>query len=345
MKNSGRLLELDAFRGLAVIAVILYHYSTRYGEIFGHIKTDYKFDFSYGHMGVQLFFIISGFVIFMSIERAKSPEDFLIKRAIRLYPAYIFAVLLTFAITSLYPLDHLKVSFLDLLVNLTMFHGYFPFIKPVDGAYWSLRVEVLFYIAMSILLFFNLLKRTIPISLVVLSLGSIFSLAYKLTDSTLIYNLNQVLIVSHIHLFIAGIMFYKLWKEKNQQSYYVILLLCLVYQFAFVGAAKGVYVTLFFMLFLLMINSKLTWVANKPFLFLGKISYSFYLVHQFIGYVIIHWLESIGFVQEYNIIVPIIITFILAIFVTNYIEIPMQNILRNKYKARKTKISKNTKAS
>lgn len=63
----------------------------------GHLKNPYHFNFSYGFLGVHLFFIISGYVIYMSILNCNNTKDFLIKRVVRLYPAYIVS-----SITNLY---------------------------------------------------------------------------------------------------------------------------------------------------------------------------------------------------------------------------------------------------
>src|SRR5699024_11527568 len=85
----------------AALFVVLYHYTFHYGRRFGHLSSDYSTEiFSYGHYGVQLFFIISGFVIFMSVRRGRSAGDFLIKRAFRLYPAYIASIVITFIVLS-----------------------------------------------------------------------------------------------------------------------------------------------------------------------------------------------------------------------------------------------------
>jgi peptidoglycan/LPS O-acetylase OafA/YrhL len=83
-----RLLELDVFRGLAALAVVLFHYTTVYERTYDH-HDEMLFDFSLGHYGVQLFFIISGFVIFMTLNRTKSALDFVVSRFSRLYPVRI----------------------------------------------------------------------------------------------------------------------------------------------------------------------------------------------------------------------------------------------------------------
>lgn len=120
-----RINELDAFRGIAVIAVVLYHYTTRYQELF---STTYQhvFNFPLGLYGVQLFFIISGLAIYMTLSNSNTISDFIVKRIIRLYPAYIIAVILTFSLTHVYQLKGRMTSITDGLLNLTMLQGFMP---------------------------------------------------------------------------------------------------------------------------------------------------------------------------------------------------------------------------
>lgn len=93
MKMSNKRLEiLDVFRGLAVLFVALFHYTSKYSEIFEDDSTIQLFDFSYGGTGVSFFFIISGFVIFFSIQNITDCKLFLKKRFIRLYPYLRFLV-------------------------------------------------------------------------------------------------------------------------------------------------------------------------------------------------------------------------------------------------------------
>lgn len=63
--SSSRLLEFDALRGLAILSIVLFHYTTRYDLTYGHIGT-LHFYVSKGY-GVNLFFMISGFVTFLTI--------------------------------------------------------------------------------------------------------------------------------------------------------------------------------------------------------------------------------------------------------------------------------------
>ena len=73
--RSQRILELDALRGLAAVAVVFYHYTTRYGQLFGH-RDSLTVSLPWGHYGVDLFFMLSGFVILMTLERTANSWKF-----------------------------------------------------------------------------------------------------------------------------------------------------------------------------------------------------------------------------------------------------------------------------
>src|SRR6185436_18721223 len=100
LRESGRIGEVDALRGLAALAVVFYHYGQRYRELGADAYLSAKFPgqfpmngeplawVSWGHYGVQLFFMISGFVILMTISKVRSLKEFALLRFVRLYPAF-----------------------------------------------------------------------------------------------------------------------------------------------------------------------------------------------------------------------------------------------------------------
>jgi peptidoglycan/LPS O-acetylase OafA/YrhL len=67
---------------------------------------------------VNLFFIVSGYVIFMTLHRTREPMDFVVSRFSRLFPAYWAAVVLTFLVTTLLGLPGKQVAVAQALVNL-----------------------------------------------------------------------------------------------------------------------------------------------------------------------------------------------------------------------------------
>lgn len=339
-----RMYELDVLRGIAVLAVVLFHYSTRYEDLFGHVKETFFFDFKYGFFGVQLFFIISGFVIYMTIMKCKNVKEFAFKRITRLYPAYIFSVIITYIIVTTYHLEGREVSLLEAIFNLTMLQGYIPFIGHVDGAYWSLTVEMSFYFIFGFLLFSGMIKKIELVSIAWLIIASIFN----------VFDLNKYIqfivfkigIFDYCNLFIAGIMFYQL-KNVNKLKYHLIIGLTLVFEFVFNDIINGLFVMSFFLMFYALIFNKLKFLNIKILKYLGTISYSLYLIHQNIGYVIINYLEKKGFISEFYLLIPLLLSILIASIITFYIEKPLQKYLRKyiSYKnVRESKYYKDTLA-
>lgn len=113
-----RLQSLDIVRGFAALAVVLYHYSVMLPH-FAPGAQPIPFAFSRGGYGVHLFFVVSGFVILMSLERSTA-RQFLVSRFTRLYPVYWLACFLTFAVLTLSRSIPYDVTVRTFLVNLTM---------------------------------------------------------------------------------------------------------------------------------------------------------------------------------------------------------------------------------
>ncbi|MEF3308322.1 acyltransferase [Paenibacillus sp. GYB004] len=330
MKLKERILELDALRGIAALVVILYHYTTRYQEIFQH-KEPMLFSFPIGNFGVQLFFIISGFAIYMTLSNTKSLKDFAIKRIIRLYPAYIIAVVLTFTLTHLYQLQGRMVSLINGIVNITMLGGLLG-VPYVDGVYWSLLVEMIFYVLIGILMLIGLLKKIEYASIAWLAVCAIINVAQLITGGIKGGNLIGMLAITQFcNLFIAGIMFYKIKQSISKPLHHLIVGACLVYQFLFQGISSGLIVALFFLVFYLVVYNKLQFIAINPLTFLGFISYALYLVHQNIGYIVINALEKNGFTNQIFILVPITVSIVLAYLITRFIEKPVQSFALKAY--------------
>src|SRR4051812_2873794 len=152
MSNQGagqRLVGGDALRGVAALAGVLFFYTNRYTELFQPAPPPAA-SFPGGQYGVNLFFIISGFVIFMTLEKTRRPMDFVVSRFSRLFPAYWVAIALTFSITHWLGLPGKLVDGGAALANMIMVHGLLR-VPHVDGVYWTLEVELLFYCGMLLL--------------------------------------------------------------------------------------------------------------------------------------------------------------------------------------------------
>ena len=102
-ESTARLQPLDAIRGIAAMMVVLIHYTVNYSKLFPQADHP-SFVVSWGYLGVNFFFMVSGFVIFMTLCKTINSWDFVVSRFSRLYPVYWFAVLATAAVAILYGL-------------------------------------------------------------------------------------------------------------------------------------------------------------------------------------------------------------------------------------------------
>ncbi|MEU1177194.1 acyltransferase [Streptomyces sp. NPDC005820] len=149
-----RLHALDGIRLLAALMVAVHHYAgTRrvnqpgnaiWGRPVSDIMPSVFHVAAYGWIGVEIFFVISGFVICMSCW-GRTPRQFFVSRVIRLYPAYWFAVLFTTAVLTAVPGVWERLAPRDVLLNLTMLQSGSG-VQNVDGVYWTLWSELRFYL-------------------------------------------------------------------------------------------------------------------------------------------------------------------------------------------------------
>jgi peptidoglycan/LPS O-acetylase OafA/YrhL len=160
--SSRRLDFLDCIRGLAASGVVLEHTGDKSLAAFKNFAVN---TFSFGHFGVAIFFLTSGFVIPLSLERGGSLKKFWVSRFFRLYPAYWLSVIAT---TILFLLglrsaeysaygDHIVRNF---LVNLTMLQE-FVRVPDAEGLYYTLAMELAFYLFFSLLFRFRLNRKTL----------------------------------------------------------------------------------------------------------------------------------------------------------------------------------------
>jgi peptidoglycan/LPS O-acetylase OafA/YrhL len=337
-----RYEELDALRGIAALLVVLFHLTMR--------RPEYNTFFKLGVTGVDLFFIISGFVIFMSLQKISSGADFIINRVSRLYPTYWVSVTFTFVLLISYSIykceGNIDKKLIQYLGNLTMFEFYLR-IPYLDGPYWTLIIEMLFYIFILFLFqkkWFNYLSA---IGIVLCS--SIVLLTHYYFDINYIKRIIKWLpLLQFLPLFFAGTTFYKIYKKNDNLVYnYSIIVFCFICQvvlFPYAGLSKkfiswteyNIMLFVYFSLFLLFVNNRLTFIVNKTTLFFGKISYALYLIHQFISsnFIIPFFYSKLGlnfWVVAFFIDLPIVIG--IATFITFKIEAPYSKKMKEKLRA------------
>jgi peptidoglycan/LPS O-acetylase OafA/YrhL len=149
-----RLGFLDVARGLAALLVLVEHCLERC------LPAYFKWAPAHvclGKVGVLVFLIVSGFIIPASLEQGGSNARFWLRRFFRLFPAYWFSLLLAGACHGLgYGVTSATAG--QWLLNVTMLQGFFK-APPVWGVFWTLQLELVIYAACSVLFTFDLLKR------------------------------------------------------------------------------------------------------------------------------------------------------------------------------------------
>lgn len=339
-----RLLEIDALRGLAALLVVLYHFTVGYGAEFGWPGSPPSLMFSSAQVGVSIFFVISGFVIAMTLERSETVSDFALSRFARLYPPFWTCALMTTALIVFTGFNPFHLTAAGFLATLTMANGIIdlPFVDP---SYWTLTRELLFYAFMATAFYGAGSRRLTPVILGWVLATSAYNV---LVMDENIYGCRTgascgaiLLNATFAHLFAAGAMLHKLhagdrsplvimtlvtailagsisfWPVQGFQP--MLALKAALYVALVAGAASG----------------RVRILRNRPMIFLGAISYSLYLLHQVIGDEVIRVLVERGLHANVAIALALTVVLGLAAIVCFGVERPAQRAIRQFYARRR----------
>jgi peptidoglycan/LPS O-acetylase OafA/YrhL len=338
-KASGtRVVALDALRGVAALGVVLLHFTTDFHRDLTPTRNA-SFSAGFGAYGVHLFFLISGFVILMTAEKARRPRDFVISRWSRLYPPYWAALVFTTTLLMALPVADTPepASLLRrAVVNLTMFQTWLR-IGNVDSVYWTLQVEMSFYLILLVLIWRKATHHALSVmtGLVVLALFD-HVLVPRPWSAPYAY-LREILFLEHAYLFTAGMVLYKL-RRGFKPHYALILLACVLCPLTanyfpntpLVDACIASALTL---LVYLATSGEMEWLATKPLLYLGSISYSLYLSHHWTGLILLKHLNQAGAHPDVALALALVAVLLLAAALAHFVEKPSQAWFRQKKRA------------
>jgi peptidoglycan/LPS O-acetylase OafA/YrhL len=290
-----RLELLDYARFAAALAVVAFHYLFN-GIADGKLSSlrhipDLVDIAKYGYLGVDFFFIISGYVIF-NTARNKTAGEFATSRAVRLYPSFWAAMLLTAYFATALGAPELSVTPLQVLANFTMVPGLFGR-KPVDGVYWTLGLELRFYAMVLIVLFLGFGR----------ALERIFLIWPLIMLAALAANIDHFpYLGGYFPYFAAGALFAMLREQVDVKTLGA-LAVCLF--LSVVGSAhrgaviaqttgtpfsttiiSGIVVALFAFFFVLNTRRGLN-IRLRGSRLAGGLTYPIYLVHAHIGYILL----------------------------------------------------------
>ncbi|PUA26701.1 MAG: hypothetical protein B0W54_23475 [Cellvibrio sp. 79] len=351
--EKNRFYEIDLLRFVSAVLVVLFHY-TFIGSALNlapEPRTDALGEYGrYMYVGINFFFIISGFVILLSAEDGK-PRQFIVSRFIRLYPAYWFCIFLTASAAILFNQPTFQVNWSRLLINLTMFQSGFD-VQPVDGVYWTLWIELKFYALVLVMIWLRLL-RFLPWLCGVVLIASIIGLSMPLAANT------EHFLAGFPHwpgYFSCGCALYLVKSRGFNWGYGALLLLSVIfcvrqnlvftelmanwYNVDFKIWVNVISTLLFFALLSIVALRKNGLLRDPRFYYLGVLTYPLYLLHEYVGFMMFNaWHDLIpGPTLVGGVIVFMLIA---AWLIHRWVEKPLQVFLKRKLqsKAEKSEIN------
>ena len=334
VRRENRLRALDGLRLVAALMVAGYHYGGRDGEVVqawgGSPKHQFPtlhHLFAYGCLGVQVFFVISGFVICMS-GWGRPLRSFFASRASRLLPAYWAAIIIVTAVFALPFVAYRTVSPSDTLVNLTMLQQPLG-VDRVLGVCWTLWAEVRFYALFALCIVLPGANRQ---RVIMFCAG--WTLAAAIAQGVNEPLLGMVLMPEYAPYFIGGVGLYlvhrdrrdayawgivgvswligqhyavqRLWHAPNPQffSNRSSLAIVLVVTFGYVAVAA-------------IALGWLHWANWRWLTVAGALTYPFYLVHEHLGWVVIKAYHRTLHIPSYGTFLATVATMLLLAWLLN----------------------------
>ncbi|MFH8258024.1 acyltransferase family protein [Streptomyces roseolus] len=293
-RKRGRLYVLDGLRLGAALMVVAFHYTALGAEAWDRpawtVFPEVSRFTSYGYLGVQLFFVISGFVICMSAW-GRPLKAFFVSRVIRLYPAYWFAVVATTVTLAVVPGERQRLPWYDVLTNLTMLQEPLG-VRPVDAVYWTLFAELRFYLLFAVLVWIGLTYQRVVLFCCVWGVATI------LTAKAEPGPLRTLIMPEYSWFFIAGMAFYLMYRFRPNLLLFGIVgvsfcasLVPSIEKFRHIPHVNQqaswpvvVVIAVIFGVMALIATGKLSGAQWRWLPVAGALTYPLYLLHEFIGW-------------------------------------------------------------
>ncbi len=286
----------------------------------------YKFNFNAGPFGVAIFFLISGFVIPISIEHIGSGL-FLLRRFFRIYPPYIVGLFLVFISVYIYTNyvgNPFPYTVKDYVVNASLLRDWF-WIPSIDGVNWTLEVELKFYILCAFLAWVSNLRS--PKTLIITAIGMLVfvylsSGLYEFLLQNFFYLYKFTFIMSsafgYITFMFIGICFYNFymshWSTRVFLSTTGILIAIFLLDVLLSPSPVLVIPVSYNYMFALVVFSLCYFFRDKlPYSkvldFLATLSYPIYIIHGVIGYILLTVLVT----HNVNFYIALVIVFFIIV--------------------------------
>lgn len=331
---ASRVQALDLLRLVAVAAVIFYHYGFwgPSSHDVPQVALPWMAGFAqYGFLGVPVFFIISGFVIAYSAE-GRTATGFAIARFSRIYPTFLFCMTLTcLALLTMGP-PHFETSFAQWCANLLIAA---PGLEQpyMDGAYWSLVIEVAFYAWVAVLMAAKVFPRRIDL-IILIWLGITF--ANELTIDAPIFE--KLFLADDSGFFAVGLVIYEFYRGRRDPKLYAIFALSVgtavfqsLHKLIRLAPHTGGAFDHAFVVLVCLVSVAVIFLATRLrrlllpsglVMAIGGLTYPLYLLHMQMGYVVLTAFAPAETTWAVVAVVSVIV--VLSWVVWRYIERPAQ---------------------
>ena len=332
----GRYHQIDFLRALACGMVVVFHYAYR-GQLDGWVPfpgPDWLVPIAkFGYMGVQLFFAISGFVIILSAENA-TPRRFVASRAARLFPAFWAAIVLTTVAVHVGHVPSLLVPWRDVAINFTMLAPWFK-AEYVDSAYWSLLVELHFYVYVWVLIRLGWMKHIQAVMAGWLAL-SIVNFARPMFPVEFLFDARWA------PFFCIGICAYLIHKGRRTPFVYALFAVAALLAAAYsrgqalkmasfspaeVGVVTGITLSIA-AVFWLVAHGRFQLRGHPVLYWAATLTYPIYLLHEYIGYVALTDLWHAGVPAGASLLLTVAGVLLLSYLVHRWVEQPLSGRIR-----------------
>lgn len=329
VKGNGRIAVLDLLRFIAAFLVMLYHYQPFLSQ---HTDSGAIEVFKFGYLGVNFFFMLSGFVIVASAQN-RTAFKFAILRAVRLYPAFICCLLLTLAALHYFgnkmPQPH------EIMLNSLIINDYFS-VENIDGVYWTLQAELKFYGCIFLLILFSLVSHY----RIWMTLWLLLAIAFYFYHQP--FFLGWFISPSYSFCFIGGIAAYYLYIEpRNKYSNAIIVVAMIFSVLASWRQIEGFYIspsvidkliaaviTIGFFGFFYCLRDINKYVPYAGWLgILGGMSYPLYLIHNRAGKMLLEYF-AFGMEWWFSVLITIFVLLLMSLGVHMLIEKPLFRLVR-----------------
>ncbi len=345
--QSSRILELDALRALAAINLLLFHFTLVFENKYGY-SAPLGFDFPFGKYGVQLFFMLSGFVNAMTLLKKREPGEFLANRLIRILPSYWLVIFLNVLLLSTFGMYAVDPALSQFAANMTVMPRLFGY-ENWEPVTWTLQVELIFY-GLLILLFvggaLNRPLRTIYMLLGISGFGMLY--CYRINElqpvsmaASLSTFLSDLFILKYLPLFAIGILLHEIKSNRGNTFFNAIGIVVCAAVFHVIDdhGHNPVATVLLFTLLAFSAYGRIPILRMKPFLMISASSYALYLFHNNLGCLLIKHVNDFGVPPVASLMIGILFAFVFAIAYTFLFEQPLTKYLQNHWRNLKPRLT------